>query len=297
MYTVKRSGGRQNPVLRPQRAAGHLVDLQRDLADARQRGELHLLYQPIVATADGRVTGVEALLRWTHPLHGLVAPNVFIPLAEQSGLINDIGRWVLQQACEQARNWHSRGHDLSMSVNVSVHQLMSLAFADTVATVLGSTDLDPAQLTLEITESVFVWDGERALVILPDLKQLGVRLALDDFGTGYSSLSYLRHFPIDTVKIDRTFIANLGSDSASAIIVGAVIKLAHDLHLAVVAEGIETTHQHQNVATLGCDHCQGFYFATPLAAADIDNMLNRSPERQVLLPADAASQQGRDGNR
>lgn len=286
MYAAKRHG-RDNLVLRPSHAAVRLVDLQRDLGVARQRGEFHLLYQPIVATDDGRVTGVEALLRWSHPVHGPVGPDVFIPLAEQCGLINDIGRWVLQQACEQVRSWHLRGLELTVSVNVSVHQLMSPAFADTVATVVHSTGISPAQLTLEITESVFVRDRERALVILTDLKELGVMLALDDFGTGYSSLSYLRHFPIDTVKIDRTFIADLGLDSTTDIIVGAVVKLAHDLHLSVVAEGIETTHQHRGVAGLGCDHCQGYFFATPMAAADIEAMLFGSPGGQVLLPANA----------
>jgi EAL domain-containing protein (putative c-di-GMP-specific phosphodiesterase class I) len=265
-------------------AGGSRIDLQRDLGGARQRGELHLLYQPIVAIGDGQVTGVEALLRWTHPVHGPIPPDVFIPLAEQSGLINDIGRWVLHQACGQARRWDRSGRDLSMSVNVSVHQLMSPAFADTIATVLRSTDINPSRLTLEITESVFVRHRARALAILGDLKQLGVMLALDDFGTGYSSLSYLRDFPIDTVKIDRTFIADLGLDSASDIIIGAIVTLAHELHLAVVAEGIETAHQYQGVAALGCDHCQGFYFAVPMSAADLDTMLGSSTDQRLLLP-------------
>jgi diguanylate cyclase (GGDEF)-like protein len=284
MYAAKRDGRRN---LRSLQTSGPLVDLQRDLGDARQRGEFHLVYQPIVATVDGSVTGVEALLRWTHPVHGPVAPDVFIPLAEEFDLIDDIGRWVLQQACEQARRWHRRGLELSMSVNISVCQLMSPVFAGTVADVLRNTGIDPAQLILEMTESVFVRAGERALVILTELKQLGVLLALDDFGTGCSSFSYLQHFPIDVVKVDRTFITELGFDTASDTIVGAVVTLAHDLHLAVVAEGIETTQQHQGVAALGCDLCQGYYFATPQSPTDIDEMLQGSPDRLVLLPTTA----------
>ena len=237
-----------------------------------------------MTAADGRLTGVEALIRWTHPVQGPVPPNTLIPLAEESGLINDIGRWVLQQACEQARRWRRRGIELSMAVNVSAHQLMSSAFTDTVATVLRSTDINPANLTLEITESVLVRDSDRALMVLADLKQLGVMLALDDFGTGFSSLSHLRQFPIDTVKIDRSFVADLGLDSATDIIIGAVIRLAHDLDMAVVAEGVETARQQQEIAALGCDSSQGFYFAMPMSADEIDTLLTGAPDHRPHLP-------------
>ncbi len=297
MYAAKSTGARQQQVFEPAIEDGRLAELERDLHEALARDEFHLEYQPIVDTVDGRITGHEALLRWTHPTRGPIPPNTLIPLAEQSGLIIEIGRWVLQRAWSDARRWQRRfGNSLTMSVNVSAYQLMSAAFADTVATVLRTTDIDPALLTLEITESVFVRDSARALMVLGDLKDLGVNIALDDFGTGYSSLGYLRRFPVDIVKIDRTFIADLGSESANDIIVGAVIRLAHDLKMTVVAEGIETKRQHRDIAALGCDSCQGFYFARPMPAALVEAGLSgRGKGNRPRLPTGGA-QVDRDGN-
>lgn len=250
------------------------ADLARSLPGAAGRGELHLAYQPIVAALDGRLMGVEALLRWTHPTRGLVAPAVLIPLAEQSGQIIDIGRWVLERAWSDRHRWQSeQAKELAMSVNVSTRQLTSAGFADAVAKVLDSAAIDPGLLILEITESVFVRDGERALFVLNDLKDMGVTLALDDFGTGYSSLGYLRRFPVDQVKIDREFVANLGFDPASRIIVTAVIQLAHGLGMTVVAEGVETALQQRKLTDLGCDACQGFYFARPMSASGVDALI------------------------
>ncbi|MEA2638274.1 MAG: hypothetical protein QOE18_1331, partial [Chloroflexota bacterium] len=248
--------------------------LEHALPGAAARGELQLAYQPIVAAADGRLTGVEALLRWTYPGRGSVAPTVLIPLAEQSGQIIDIGRWVLEQAWSDRRHWQrGRATDVSVSVNVSARQLMSAGFADTVAAVLDTASTDPSLLTLEVTESIFVRDGERALFVLNDLKDIGVRLALDDFGTGYSSLGYLRRFPVDVVKIDREFVANLGHEPASLTIVTAVIQLAHGLGMTVVSEGVETAEQHRELTALGCDSCQGFYFARPMPSASVSRLI------------------------
>jgi diguanylate cyclase (GGDEF)-like protein len=262
--------------------------LEHALPGAAERGELHLAYQPIVAAAGGRLTGVEALLRWTHPSSGLVSPTVLIPLAEQSGQIIEIGRWVLARAWSDRYRWqHEQADDIAVSVNVSAHQLMSPDFADTVASVLASNPTDPGLLTLEITESVFVRGGERVLFMLNDLKDMGVKLALDDFGTGYSSLGYLMRFPVDNVKIDRTFVANLESDRASHTIVSAVIALSHGLGMTATSEGVEAADQHHELTRLGCDSCQGFYFARPMAAERIDTLLrDHSNGGAPRLPAD-----------
>ena len=275
MYQAKRKGGAREQIvdLREQDRATQRAGLERELRGATARGELRTEYQPIVDTSNGSITGVEALLRWDHPTQGLVMPTVFVPLAEQSGLITEIGRWALEQACRDRHCWEYRDTDeLTMSVNVSAHQLMSPNYAADVAAVLTHTDIDPKLVTLEMTESVFVEDGERAFVVLNELKRIGVRLALDDFGTGYSSLNYLKRFPIDIVKIDQGFVADMAHDRSSQAIVHAVIELSHTLGLTVVAEGVETAAQHQQLAALGCDSCQGYYFAHPMSADDISTL-------------------------
>jgi diguanylate cyclase (GGDEF)-like protein len=293
MYQAKRKGGGRHQIidLREQRLAEGRVSLEHDLRGASARGELRLDYQPVVTTAGGRITGVEALLRWDHPNRGLVSPTTVVALAEESGLISEIGRWVLDRACQDRNAW-LRAHgcdDLKILVNVSAHQLMAAGFVETVAAVLLTTDTDPTALTLEMTESVFIEDVERALLVLEDLKRLGVSLALDDFGTGYSSLSYLQRYPFDAVKIDRGFIATLAERPTSSMIVSAVVEIAHSLGMAVVAEGIETVKQRTQVEALGCDSCQGFYFARPMAAADVDAlMLLRCEEGELLLPTPVA---------
>lgn len=238
------------------------------------RGELRTEYQPIVAAASGRITGVEALLRLMHPTRGLVPPITLIPLAEKSDLIAEIGQWVLEQAWADLHRWQGQsGDDLAMSVNVSAHQLMLAGFAASVAAVLATDHTDARLLTLEMTENVFVRDSKRALVVLNDLKDIGVMLAIDDFGTGYSSLSYLGQFPVDIVKLDRSFVADFERIVASHTIVSAVIQLAHDLDMTVVAEGVETAEQHLEVTRLGCDSCQGFYFARPMGAPNLETLM------------------------
>jgi diguanylate cyclase (GGDEF)-like protein len=277
MYRAKRAGGDGHEVLdlRDELLASYEAALERDMHGLLERSELHLDYQPIVATDDGHITSVEALLRWAHPSRGLVTPDVLIPLAERAGLVPAIGRWVLQEASDQQDHWlRDYGvDDVAISVNVSVHQLMSAGFVEIVAAVVSASSSRAEQLILEITESVFVTDGERALIVLNDLKALGVKLALDDFGTGFSSLSYLLQFPVDIVKIDKIFVAGLGRDRTNQAVVAAIVQLAHDLGSTVVAEGVETIEQHQELAQLGADFCQGFYFARPMPAVNIDALM------------------------
>jgi EAL domain-containing protein (putative c-di-GMP-specific phosphodiesterase class I) len=290
MYRAKRAGDGLHGTfdLRDQQIASSQAGLERDMHGLLGRSELHLDYQPIVATADGHITGVEALLRWAHPRRGLVAPGVLIPLAERAGLIPAIGQWVLQAASAEQDRWQNdyEVDDMAVSVNVSAHQLMSAGFVDIVAAVVEASKSPAHQLTLEMTESVFVRDGERALIVLNDLKSLGVKFALDDFGTGYSSLSYLLQFPVDIVKIDQSFVLGLGRDSANQAIVAAVIQLAHSLGMTVVAEGVETAGQHQELAGLGCDFCQGFYFAHPMHPENIGTLIeHRAHGSYQSLPA------------
>jgi EAL domain-containing protein (putative c-di-GMP-specific phosphodiesterase class I) len=292
MYQAKRKGGARHQIvdLREQHLADERANLERDLRGAAFRGELRSEYQPIVETSDGRITGAEALIRWEHPTRGLVSPTVLVPLAERSGLITEIGKWVFEQACTERGRWPKQHMgDLTVAVNVSAHQLMSPGYADTVATALSSTVTDPKLVTLEVTESVFVQDSERALVVLGELKHIGVGLALDDFGTGYSSLTYLHRFPIDIVKVDQSFVANLGHDTATETIVESVIDLAHKLGMSAVAEGVETVEQYEQLASLGCDFCQGYYFARPLSVVDFDTLVEAQvPSRTIHLPRSPA---------
>jgi diguanylate cyclase (GGDEF)-like protein len=291
MYQAKRKGGARHQVvdLREQDLADEKAELKRDLSGAPGRGELRIDYQPIVETTDGRITGVEAFLRWAHPSRGLIMPSMLIPLAERSGLIAEIGRWVLEHACPDQHRWQNlQPGDLTMpvNINVSAQQLMSLDYAAEVADVLSRSGTDPELVTLEVTESAFVQDSERARIVLTELKRIGVRLALDDFGAGYSSLNSLRQFPIDVVKVDQGFVADLEHERASHAIVGAVVAMAHTLGMKVVAEGVETVDQHRELASLGCDSCQGYYFARPMPAGEFETLLQQgAPGGSVRLPA------------
>jgi diguanylate cyclase (GGDEF)-like protein len=285
MYRAKRLDGSRRRVrsVRERSLADHHAGLAAGLPGASGRGELHLSYQPVVDTASGRVTAVEALLRWTHPSRGAVSPRIFIPFAEQSGQIIEIGQWVLERACQDRQHWQSqRTNEIALSVNVSAHQFMSAGFADSVASVLDATSTDARQLTLEVTETVFVRDRERALIVLDELKRTGVKLALDDFGTGYSSLSYLQTLPIDTLKIDRSFITNLDDQAAGHTILIAMIQLAHGLGMTVISEGVETPEQRRHLVMLGSDCCQGFYFAHPMSAPSIDSLIHSDPGNSHL---------------
>jgi EAL domain-containing protein (putative c-di-GMP-specific phosphodiesterase class I) len=270
MYTAKSRGKNRLEVFEPgmHTAALNRLALKGDLERALERGEFALVYQPIVRLGGGRLSGVEALLRWQHRDRGTVGPTEFIPVAEETGLILPLGRWVLEQACAQAAAWNLISTEpVTMSVNVSGRQLQQPAFPAEVSSVLAATGLPPGLLTLELTESVLMQDAEAATAMLVDLKRLGVRLAIDDFGTGYSSLNYLRRFPIDELKIDRSFVSSLDDGPTQSAVVLSILRLSETLHLETVAEGIEEPSQLAVLRDLGADLGQGYFFARPL---DVD---------------------------
>ncbi len=262
------------------------ADLEHDLRRAIERSELRLHYQPLVDLHTGHVLGVEALLRWEHPERGLVAPLSFIPLAEETGLIHPIGRWVLETASHQLRDWQRRlpaAAHLQMSVNLSARQFAEADLIGTIAAILDHAGLRPEDLELEITESVVMDQTEASIERLRGLRALGVHLVLDDFGTGYSSLAYLRRLPLDTIKVDRSFVMGLGSDPADLPIVQAVIALAHGLGIDVVAEGIETTTQLESLRRLACDRGQGYLFSRPLPTAAMEALLSGGDVSGLVL--------------
>jgi diguanylate cyclase (GGDEF)-like protein len=246
-------------------ALSERLSLERDLRRAIQAREFHLHYQPKVALGSGALTGAEALVRWAHPELGLLSPARFIPLAEETGLILPLGEWILRQACLRARAWLDAGLDLKLiSVNISARQFEQQDLVRRVADVLGATGLPPACLELELTESMMMAHAEEYIERLNALKTLGVQLSVDDFGTGYSSLSYLKRFPVDRLKIDRSFVRDIVTDPDDAAIAQAVIRLGQILGLAVTAEGVETDEQLDFLRRHGCDEAQGYYFSPPL---------------------------------
>jgi diguanylate cyclase (GGDEF)-like protein/PAS domain S-box-containing protein len=272
MYIAKHDGKNQYRVFEPHMHQGAMarLELRADLQLAEPASQLELLYQPIVHLGDGMVSGVEALLRWHHPIRGTIQPDQFIPLAEETGLIVPIGRWVLRQGCRQARRMHDMlgpGAPVTMSVNVSLKQLQDHGIVDDVRSALADAGLPPESLTLEITETVLMADTQLAVERLLELKELGVRLALDDFGTGYSSLSYLSRFPVDILKMDRSFLRDGATPEARGL-AKAVLALGATLELDVVAEGIELTDQWRTLHGLGCALGQGFLFGHPMSAQD-----------------------------
>ena len=259
------------------RAAAVRLELESKLRRAISRGEFALHYQPQLSSRDGHVVGGEALIRWLHPEHGLISPATFIPIAEETRLIVEIGTWALQAACRQARIWADRGlGNLRLSVNLSPRQLRDSRLPELVASILDETGLDPDLLELEITESSVMEQPERAIEILHALKAQGIHIAIDDFGTGYSSLSYLKLFPIDRLKIDRSFVSDIENDPDDAAIVTAAVSLAHNLGLSVVAEGVESAVQTETLRALGCDELQGYHFSTPLDADAFEAYVRRS---------------------
>jgi diguanylate cyclase (GGDEF)-like protein/PAS domain S-box-containing protein len=259
--------------------------VENDLRRALERGELRLEYQPVVSLHNFSIVGVEALLRWRHPQRGEIPPSEFIPIAEENGLIEPIGRWVLEQACRQAAQWYQARPDaapLTMSVNLSAVQVTRRSLPDTVAGILRATGLDPACLCLEITETVMVRDAEGLGEALEALKSLGVRLVLDDFGTGYSSLSYLTRLPLDVLKVDRSFVDGLGSEPRDTAITETIIAMSRALSLDVVAEGVETDDHVRELTRLGCSLAQGFHFSRAVPPEEIDRALEHGPR---WLPA------------
>jgi diguanylate cyclase (GGDEF)-like protein/PAS domain S-box-containing protein len=280
MYQAKVNGKARYQVFEPSMnaRANERLELETDLHRAIERGELRVYYQPIVSLKTGRISEMEALVRWERPAHGMVSPAEFIPLAEDVGLIVPIGQWVLEEACQQARLWQQRypsDPPLVMSVNLSARQFQQPTLIEDIRRALDETGLDPGTLKLEITESVVMQKAESTIATLQELKGLGVQLAIDDFGTGYSSLSYLKRFPVDTLKIDRSFVAGIDADSQDTAIVDAMLALARALKLTVTAEGIESLAQLRRLHALGCDRGQGYYFAKPLPAGAISTLLTR----------------------
>ncbi|WP_298441233.1 GGDEF domain-containing phosphodiesterase [uncultured Ferrimonas sp.] len=252
------------------------AQLENELRGAEQRGELTLMYQPQLQLQRQQIYGTEALIRWRHPERGLISPAEFIPVAEQSGLIIPIGDWVLRTACAQARQWHQQGLPVRMSINLSAKQFQQPHFVDKVAAILTQTQVDPSLIELELTESLLMEDIATTNELLRQLKQLGVQLAIDDFGTGYSSLAYLKRFPVDTLKVDRCFVANLPDDAQDSAIVSSVLDLAAHLQLTVVAEGVETDEQRHWLQQHQCHVMQGFWFSRPLAAEACQQLLQQS---------------------
>jgi EAL domain-containing protein (putative c-di-GMP-specific phosphodiesterase class I) len=244
--------------------------LERDLRRALPLKQFEVHYQPKVDIASGRTNSVEALLRWRHPIRGLVGPNDFIPLAEESGLMFAIGEWVLREACRQARQWQDEGLPfLRIAVNISPIHFLQPKFLAIVRSALTDHDLEPRYLEIELTETTVMDHAESSIQILEELSRMGVLVSIDDFGTGYSSMSYLRRFPIDKLKIDRSFIKDLTANSDAASIVKAIISLAHSLRLKVVAEGVETAEQLEQLRELGCDQFQGFYRSAAVLPQEI----------------------------
>ncbi|HEX5502215.1 MAG TPA: EAL domain-containing protein [Thermomicrobiales bacterium] len=297
MYRAKAEGKAHYEIFDPSMNARALerLDLEHALWRAIARGEFRIHYQPIARLDTARIVGAEALVRWQHPERGLVPPAEFIPLAEETGLIVPLGRWVLREACRQARQWQeAQPHQppLAISVNLSARQLQQPGLVDDIAAALRETGLAPEHLQIEITEHVVMGNAPAMVSRLRRLKDLGLRLAIDDFGTGYSSLSYLKRFPVDTLKIDKAFVGDLGAGEDAAI-VEAVLSLAHALGLAVTAEGAETAGALARLRALGCDLAQGYQIARPLPPADFAAFLAghaaSAPDALLAPPRDLAS--------
>lgn len=276
MYRAKESGRNGYQMYAPAmnaRTLEHLA-LESALHKALERGELCLHYQPLVVPGTHKVVAAEALLRWNHPELGLVSPGDFIPLAEDTGLIIPVGEWVLAEVCRQLRQWQAQGRDdLNIAVNISARQFRDRAFLPTVQRILAGAGIKPAQLTLELTESMLMDEALDTIRMLGQLHEMGFTIAMDDFGTGYSSLSYLKRFPIDILKIDRVFIRDIERSADDAAIVSAIIRLAHSLRLSVVAEGVESAAQLEFLQQEMCDRLQGYYFSRPLDASAFTALL------------------------
>jgi diguanylate cyclase (GGDEF)-like protein len=278
LYSAKQAGKNRYVVFEDamQTAVADRHALEVDLRRAIEHNELYLVYQPTFRLDDRSVGGVEALLRWRHPTRGLILPDIFIPIAEDSGLILEIGRWVATEACRQAASWRERGLDLTVAVNVSGREIDEADFADRVSGVLARTGLTPSALTLEITETSLMRNPQAAAARLRALKRLGVRIAIDDFGTGYSSLAYLREFPVDAVKIDRSFVSGLHSDEDASALVDTLVQLGRTLRIETLGEGIEDEQQLQRLLVANCDYGQGFLVAKPLLAEQLEALLTEA---------------------
>lgn len=285
MYQAKNSGRNNYQFFQSGLSATAIErqTIENGLHHAIERAELVLHYQPVMNLSTGAISGVEALLRWRHPLRGLLHPSQFIPVAEEYGLIVPIGRWVLREGCRQAKAWQNSGlPPVRIAVNVSAVELRAKNFSQGVRAILQETGMDPRYLELELTETFLMQDSTSTAVVLEALKDMGVQLALDDFGTGYSSLSYMKRFPIDTLKIDQSFVRNLTTDADDASIVSAVISMGSSLHMLVVAEGVETAEQASVLLERNCPEGQGYYFGRPVLAEGIAPRLQQ--RKSAALP-------------
>jgi predicted signal transduction protein with EAL and GGDEF domain len=296
MYAAKAAGKGRYEIFRPIMHTRALLqfEVQADLQRALDRGEFAVHYQPIVDIATGAATGMEALVRWQHPTRGLLPPIEFIGVAEESGLIVPLGRWVLTEACRQTASWRAEypeASGLTVSVNLSTRQLLESNLVRQVREVLEETGLDPSALVLEITEGSLMQDVGATAVKLHDLKELGVRLAIDDFGTGSSSLAYLQQFPIDLLKIDKSFVDRVTTvESEGPALVRAIIELAQTFHLETVAEGIEESEQLDELRQAGCLSGQGYLFARPLPSEEMEAYFRRDAHiHATASPEDAAA--------
>jgi diguanylate cyclase (GGDEF)-like protein len=280
MYEAKHAGGNGYRFFVPGTTVFTVerLHLENDLRIAPQLGQLQLYYQPQVDIKSSKIVGLEALARWQHPLHGWVPPDEFIPLAEASDLIVHIGRWILNAACKQLRAWHLAGYpNLTVAVNLSARQFRQADLVPMIQKTVAEHELQPRHIVIELTESVVMSDAHRSIDTLEQLHRLGFNVAVDDFGTGYSSMSYLKRLPVSKLKVDKSFVNDLGANAKSDSIVKAIIALAHGLGMSVVAEGVETTSQRFILSTFHCDQFQGYLFSRPRAAADITELLQARP--------------------
>jgi len=273
MYRAKRGGKSQSIVFQPQFRQSSLspIDLDTDLRRALDRDEMELHYQPIISMRDRTISGFEALLRWSHRSRGVISPNEFIPLAEETGLIYDLGQWVLGKACKQIAAWNKskeKEDQLEISINLSSRQFSDPNLVEGIVENIEKSGFNAEFLKIEITESALMQNAQRSVSMLNQLKDLNIKVCVDDFGTGYSSLSYLHTFPIDTLKIDRSFVHDMSRNFRNMEIIRTIIMLAHNLKLDVIAEGVETGEQDAQLSALGCQFAQGFYFSRPLNSSD-----------------------------
>jgi diguanylate cyclase (GGDEF)-like protein len=297
MYRAKENGKARYEMFDKEMHARAMsrLQLERDLRQAIERNEFSVNYQPIVALQTGRIAGFEALVRWEHPERGQVFPAEFIPLAEETGLIVPIGQWVLEEACTRTREWQSRSRlygGLSLSVNLSARQVSQPDLVNQIRNALEKSQLDPSCLKLEITESVVMENTEAATTVFKQLRALGVQLSIDDFGTGYSSLSYLHRFPVNYLKIDRSFVSRMTETNDNAEIVRTIATLAHNLGMQVIAEGVESERQNEQLRALGCEYGQGYLFSKPVSTAEAEMLvITGLPSRLETNLADGFQQE------